>query len=178
MRSTLPATVVLLLVFILALPAVSSALSASKVTLNFMCPCGTCDEALSTCECPQSDGFRSEIAGMVGRGYSEDQIIQDFTDRFGPQVLIANAAMAPGSGGLLSEVSNKKTVGFILLGASIAFFAFSLGRYLQPTASPAGRRHKAAPRSRSTRKPVRKTRPREEKPGDPDDGGYLEDHEI
>ncbi|UCF89227.1 MAG: hypothetical protein JSV70_03010, partial [bacterium] len=75
--------VVILVIAALSIPAVSLAVSASKVTLNFMCPCGSCDEALSTCECPSSDGYRSQIAGMLGSGYSEEQIIEDFRGRFG-----------------------------------------------------------------------------------------------
>jgi hypothetical protein len=151
MRSSLPLAAVLLVAFTLMLPAVSSALSPSKVTLNFMCPCGTCDEALSTCECPQSDGFRSQIAGMVGRGYSEEQVIQDFRGRFGPDVLIANAAMAPNSGGLLSKASNKKTFGFILLFASFSLVAFSLGKYMNaaPARAPVRRRAKHSPKASS-----------------------------
>jgi len=149
MRSSLPPVAVLLLAFILLLPAVSSALSASKVTLNFMCPCGTCDEALSTCECPSSDGYRSQIAGMVGRGFSEDQIIQNFKGQFGPSVLIANAALAPNSGGLVSKASNKKTIGIVLLLASFSLVAFSLGKHMNaaPARSPAKRRKKSSPRT-------------------------------
>lgn len=177
MRSSLPAAT-LLLVIILAIPAVSSALSPSKATLNFMCPCGTCDEALSTCECPQSDGFRSQIAGMVGRGYSEDQIIQDFTGRFGPQVLVANAAMKPDSGSLLSGSSSKRTFGYILLGASISLIAFSLGRYMQPSAPPVGKRPDKASRSRSASKSARKVVTKDGNPGRPVDEEFLEDHEI
>jgi hypothetical protein len=149
MKSSLSTAAVLSVVFILMLPAVSSALSASKVTLNFMCPCGSCDEALSTCECPSSDGYRSQIAGMVGSGYTEEQIIQNFKGQFGPSVLIANAALAPDSGGLLSKASNKKTVGIILLLASFSLVAFSLGKYMNtgPSPAPARRRKKSSPRA-------------------------------
>jgi len=121
-------------------PISANAASASQVTLNFMCPCGTCDEALSTCECPQSDGFRTQIAGMVGQGYTEDQIIQDFTNRFGPGVLIANAAMAPNAEGSRFD---RKTFGFILLMASFALAAFGLGRYMRPVHSPAPPRRRS-----------------------------------
>jgi len=140
----------LLVAFILMLPAVSSALSPSQVTLNFMCPCGSCDEALSTCECPSSDGYRSQIAGMVGRGYTEDQVIQDFRGRFGPDVLIANAALAPNSGGLVSKSLNRRTFGFILLIASFSLVAFSLGKYMSaPTPAPARQRAKQPPKASS-----------------------------
>ena len=165
MRSSLPLATVLLVAFILMLPAVSSALSPSKVTLNFMCPCGTCDEALSTCECPSSDGFRSQIAGMVGNGYSEEQIIQNFKGQFGPSVLIANAALAPNSGGLLSKASNKKTFGIILLLASFSLVAFSLGKYMNaaPARAPAKRRTKQRPQTSS--KASKRTEKRESRPG-------------
>jgi hypothetical protein len=148
-----------LLAFILLLPAVSSALSPSKVTLNFMCPCGTCDEALSTCECPSSNGYRSQIAGMVGRGFSEDQIIQNFKGQFGPSVLIANAALAPNSGGLVSKASNKKTIGIVLLLASFSLVAFSLGKHMNaaPARAPAKRRKKSSPRTSGSSTKRKKT---------------------
>ncbi len=127
-QSPLPSALLIAIV-ILLVPVLTFALSPSKVTLNFMCPCGACDEALSTCECPQSDGFRAEIAAMVGRGFSEEQIVQDFRGRFGPSILIANAAMRPNSGDPVSKSSSKKTFGFILLLASFSLVAFSLGKY-------------------------------------------------
>jgi hypothetical protein len=146
--SPLPSAL-LVAVVILLIPALTLALSASKVTLNFMCPCGSCDEALSTCECPSSDGYRSQIAGMVGSGYTEEQIIQNFKGQFGPSVLISNAALAPNSGGLLSKVSTKKSFGIILLLASFSLVAFSLGKYMNagPSPAPARRRKKSSPRA-------------------------------
>jgi hypothetical protein len=164
MRSSLPPVAVIMLAFILMLPAVSSALSASKVTLNFMCPCGTCDEALSTCECPSSDGYRSQIAGMVGRGNSEEQIIQNFKGQFGPSVLIANAALAPSSEGLLSKASNKKTIGIVFLLASFSLVAFSLGKYMNAAPSPVSARRKTKNRPKISSKPAKRAGNRENRP--------------
>jgi hypothetical protein len=148
----------------LILPVSTLAVSASAVTLNFMCPCGACDEALSTCECPQSDEFRSEIAGMVGRGYSEEQIVQDFRGRFGPSVLITNAALAPGSEGLLSKSSNKKTFGFILLLASFSLVAFSLGKYMKAAPSPAPAKRKKRSSHKASGNPAKGKKKRENRP--------------
>jgi hypothetical protein len=152
--SPLPSALLITIV-ILIVPAITLALSPSKVTLNFMCPCGTCDEALSTCECPQSDGFRSQIAGMVGRGYSEEQIIQDFNGRFGPSVLIANAALAPNSDGRVSKAINKKTIGYIFLFGSFGLVVFSLGKYKKAAPPPAPARRK---KSRSSGDPGKKAK--------------------
>ena len=145
--------IVTLLLVSTALPVF--AVSASQVALNFMCPCGSCDEALSTCECTESDGFRSQIAGMVGGGYTEDQIIQDFTDRFGPDVLIANAAMAPDA---VRGTFDKKVIGFIFLAASFSLAAFGLGRYMQPSTSSATpkRRAKSGAKAKTPSRPSRK----------------------
>ena len=161
--SPLPSALLITIV-ILIVPALTLALSPSKVTLNFMCPCGSCDEALSTCECPSSDGYRSQVAGMVGRGYSEEQIIQNFKGQFGPSVLIANAALAPNSGGLVSKASNKKTFGIILLIASFSLVAFSLGKYMNaaPARAPAKRRTKQRPKASS--KASKRTEKRESRP--------------
>lgn len=156
------------------IPHFSHAVSASAVTLNFMCPCGTCDEALSTCECPQSDGYRAQIAGMVGRGYSEEQIIQDFKNQFGPDVLIANAAMAPRAGG---ELFNSKNFGFLLLLASVSLVAFSLGHYTKAPSSAKGKRRSASG-PRTVRSPAEKNRRSVEGHRKNGEERYLEDHEI
>lgn len=145
MRSSLPPVAILLAAFILMLPAVSSALSASQATLSFMCPCGSCDEALSTCECPSSDGFRSQIAGMVGRGYTEDQIAQDFVGRFGPSVLIANAALAPNA---VKGPFNKKTFGYMFLVGGFALAVFTVGRYTGKSSAPQSSRGRSPSKAR------------------------------
>ncbi len=178
MRSSSSSKILLIAIVILVIPALAFALSASKVTLNFMCPCGTCDEALSTCECPQSDGFRSQIAGMVGKGYTEEQVIQDFRGRYGPDVLIANAALAPNSEGLLSKAPSKKTIGVILLLASFSLVAFSLGKYMKAAPSPSSARRKPAKRSRPVRSSPEKDRWWEDRSSDSDEEGFLDDHEI
>ncbi len=178
--SPLP-SVLLIMIVILLVPALTLALSPSKVTLNFMCPCGTCDEALSTCECPSSNGYRSQIAGMVGRGYTEEQVIQDFRGRFGPQVLIANAALAPNSGGLVSKASNKKTFGIILLLASFSLVAFSLGKYMRAAPSPSQAKRRAKQRPKASSKASKRTGKRESKPGkgfrDGVDDDLLDDYD-
>jgi hypothetical protein len=86
---------------------------------------------------------------MVGSGYTEEQIIQNFKGQFGPSVLISNAALAPNSGGLLSKVSTKKSFGIILLLASFSLVAFSLGKYMNagPSPAPARRRKKSNPKA-------------------------------
>ena len=151
----------LVTIVILLVPALTFALSSSKVTLNFMCPCGSCDEALSTCECPHSDGFRSEIAGMVGRGFSEEQIIQDFKGRFGSSVLVVNAALAPNSTG---GSFDKKTIGFILLLGSFGLVAFSLGKFMKASPSPAPARRKKRRNSEPPAKQARGKGKREKSP--------------
>ena len=182
MRSSSSSKILLIAIVILVIPALAFALSASKVTLNFMCPCGTCDEALSTCECPQSDGYRSQIAGMVGSGYSEEQVIQDFKGRYGPSVLIANAALAPNSEGLLSKAPSKKTFGFILLLASFSLVAFSLGKYTKTAPSPAPARHRAKQRPKASSKASKRTGKRENRPqkgfDDGVDNDLLDDYDY
>jgi len=160
---------------VVGIPQFSHAVSASAVTLNFMCPCGTCDEALSTCECPQSDGYRSQIAGMVGQGYTEEQIIQDFKGRYGPDVLIANAAMAPNATG---QLLSKRTFGFLLLLASVSLVAFSLGKYAKSAPSSARGNRRSTPRARSAGSPAKKSRSRVEDHHESGKKRYLEDHEL
>lgn len=175
MRSSSSSKILLIAIVILVIPALAFALSASKVTMNFMCPCGTCDEALSTCECPSSDGYRSQIAGMVGSGYTEEQIIQNFKGQFGPSVLIANAALAPNSEGLLSKAPSKKTIGIIFLLASFSLVAFSLGKYMNAAPSPASARRKTKHRPKVSSKPTKRAGNRETKPQKGFDDGVDDD---
>ena len=160
---------------IFLVPASALAVSTSQVTLNFMCPCGTCDEALSTCECPSSDGYRSQIAGMVGSGYSEEQIIQNFKGQYGPSVLIANAALAPNSEGLLSKAPSKKTIGVILLLASFSLVAFSLGKYMNAAPSPASARRKTKHRPKVSSKPAKRAGKTDNRPHKGFDDGVDDD---
>lgn len=125
--------VFLAVVLILMLPASSLALSASKVTLNFMCACGTCDEALSTCECPQSDDYRAMVFNMVGQGYTEEQIVQDFVGRWGPSILVVNTAAVPRS---IESRFSSRTVGFVLILFGVTFAAFLFGRHFQRSPAP------------------------------------------
>jgi hypothetical protein len=112
-----------------------------------MCPCGSCDEALSTCECPSSDGFRSQIAGMVGRGYNEDQVIQDFVGRFGSSVLVVNAALAPNA---VKRPFNKKIFGFLLVIGGFTLAAFTVGKHMgkSPPPPPSRRGSSTGPRGK------------------------------
>ncbi|UCF31538.1 MAG: hypothetical protein JSV26_03760 [bacterium] len=127
-------------VLVLLLPSLTFALSPFKVALNFMCACGTCDETLSECECPQSDGYRADLEDMVNRGMSEDQIISEFIDRFGASVLVANAAAAPparsigGRGGL-----SKQTVGIVLVVFGLSLAGMMMFRYARSAPQPSGR---------------------------------------
>lgn len=136
--------VALTLALLLA-PGALWAVSPSKVTLNFMCPCGSCDEALSTCECPASDDYRGQIAALVGGGSSEEQIIQAFVDRFGPNVLVANAALEPRSSG---SRFNPRILGYLLVLSGISLAAFMIGRHRRTAAAPVRRRSSPGSRSR------------------------------
>ncbi len=95
MRAKIAIPVLLLLLSPLALPTYAHAVTASSVTLNFMCACGACNETLAACHCPQSDNFRSDIAQKVAQGWSEQQIIEDFVNRYGESVLVVNAGATP-----------------------------------------------------------------------------------
>jgi len=143
---------ILIIALTFLIPATSFALSASQATLNFMCACGTCDEALSTCECPQSDGYRAQVYNMVGQGYTEEQIIQDFVSRYGSSVLVVNAAAAPRS---IGSRINSRTVGFILILFGVTFGAFLFGKYYQRSPAPV-----AARTAKHTRKQSRSSKQR------------------
>lgn len=147
------------LVFTLMLvPVLAMAGSPSSVISAFMCPCGSCDEALITCECPESDEYRGQILDMMDSGYSQEQIVQDFVGRFGTSVL---AAKVPSTLGSRFQV-NKRTVGFIFLGTSLFLVAFASGRYLKFQPQPAAKAKKSGSRKEhpgSSKKARKKKKP-------------------
>ena len=56
-----------------------------------MCAC-SCNQVLLECNhvgCPLSDGMRRELASNIDRGDSDDLVLQDFVQKYGPTVLLA-----------------------------------------------------------------------------------------
>jgi cytochrome c-type biogenesis protein CcmH/NrfF len=148
------------LVFTLMLvPVLAMAGSPSSVISAFMCPCGSCDEALITCECPESDEYRGQILDMMDSGYSQEQIVQDFVERFGSSVLAAKVPSTLGS----RLQANKRTAGFVFLGTSLFLLAFASGRYLKfqtPAPLKAKESRPRKERQVSSKKTKKKKKPR------------------
>ncbi|GBE13994.1 MAG TPA: hypothetical protein ENH32_01360 [Proteobacteria bacterium] len=126
-------TVVIAVFLVLLFPVSSSALSASQVVLDFMCPCGTCSEALSTCECPASDKYRALVSRMVGQGRTEQQIVDYFVGQWGSSVLVTSAGLVPGTS---AGSSSKKSFGFILVIIGVSLAAFTAGKYFRTSSPP------------------------------------------
>lgn len=183
MRRIVSPTIPVIFVLVLLLPSITFALSPFKVALNFMCGCGSCDETLSECECPQSDGYRADLEDMVNRGMSEDQIINEFVSRFGSSVLVANAAAAPPSrsfdrdGGL-----DKRTVGIMLVVFGLSLAGVMMFKYARPAPQPSGRgRSSGKRRPPETRARKRSSGPEKKKRRDSgfrdgDDDDLLDDY--
>ncbi len=135
-RAYLP-VILIMVMSMLVVPVSALAITASGVTLNFMCGCGTCTETLTACECPQSDEYRAQITKMVAQGWSENQIIEDFVNRFGESVLVVNAGAAPksyggGSGAVAKTYGSKSnSVAIFLIGFGMAAFLFAGFRLMQ-----------------------------------------------
>ncbi len=171
------------MLFILSLLIVAPyahAVTASSATLNFMCACGSCDEALATCECPQSDDYRSQIAQMVAKGWSEQKIIEDFVYRYGESVLVVNAGAAPqtfgGNSASTTRVGGSKsnTVAVFLIGFGAAAFIFAGVKLFSSSKSSNQRSRNSRPRgnrkgSSKNRSSKRRSRSRK------DDDEYLLD---
>ena len=169
-----PLVFTLLLVSVWMVPVLATAGSPSSVISNFMCPCGSCTEALLTCECPESDEYRGQILDMMDSGYSNDQIVQDFVGRFGTSVL---AAKVPSTVGSRLSFS-KRNVGFALLALSLFLVAFASGKYLkfQPDAPARSRKNSSKKnRSVSSKKAKGKKKPRNDDFDDDLMDDYLHD---
>ncbi len=140
MKTKMTLVVLIFLSMAILVPGTASALSSSSVALNFMCPCGSCDEALSTCECPESDKYRGQITGMIGGGMDESQIVNDFVGRFGSSVLVVNAGLAPtGRSGFNLD---RRVMGFMLIFVAISISIYAYTKHFKATPVPAkAKRH-------------------------------------
>ncbi len=83
------------LVVILVLATAPLALAADRqrireVADNFICICGTCNQVLHSCNhlgCPNGDPMMAEVAALLDQGLSEDDIVQNFAEKYGYTVL-------------------------------------------------------------------------------------------
>ena len=164
---------------VLLFPVSSSALSASQVTLDFMCSCGTCTEALSTCECQEADKNRALIIKMIGQGRTEQQIVDYFVGQWGSSILVTSAGLATGTS---AGSSNNRSFGFILVIIGFSLAAFTVGKYFRtsPPSPPARKSPDGGGRKRGSsarRKPANK-RSRGRKAGFKDgvDDDLLDDY--
>ena len=73
-----------------ASPAFST--TASEITQALTCTCG-CNMLVSACEgsmeCTAAKQITDEVANMIAKGYSKDQIIRNFQDKHGEKILAA-----------------------------------------------------------------------------------------
>jgi len=77
----------LILLALILISGVANALSVSDIEKDVMCTCG-CARPLENCECATADRMRSEIADMINRGMTRDEIISELQSMYGKEVLI------------------------------------------------------------------------------------------
>ncbi len=93
------------LLFLAAAPARAltpgQAERAHALSLRLKCMCGGCNDTVGTCNhsggafagpCATAQAMLKEIDERVGRGESDDLILQDFVQEYGPGVLISPPA--------------------------------------------------------------------------------------
>jgi cytochrome c-type biogenesis protein CcmH len=84
---------ILLIAFLALAPAAQAADRArvKEIGQSLMCTCG-CNQLLAGCnhlDCPRSIPMEKELAGMIDKGMSRDQILAAFVDKYGVKVLSA-----------------------------------------------------------------------------------------
>jgi cytochrome c-type biogenesis protein CcmH/NrfF len=85
------ATGITLLCALLLLGAGADPARFNSLGHKMICACG-CNQILLECNhvgCPLSDGMRNELAAALGRGDSNDLVLQAFVQKYGPTVLAA-----------------------------------------------------------------------------------------
>ncbi len=99
------APVAVLLALLAAAPALALTPAqterAHALSLRLKCMCGGCNDTVGTCNhsggafagpCATAQAMLKEIDQRVGRGESDDLILQDFVQEYGPGVLISPPA--------------------------------------------------------------------------------------
>lgn len=84
---------VIVLAFLLTftiMPAFAGGIS-DEIQANLMCQCG-CTMVLATCECGTAEQMRTEIAGMIDKGQTKDDILNYYVGKYGEKVLAAPVA--------------------------------------------------------------------------------------
>jgi cytochrome c-type biogenesis protein CcmH/NrfF len=84
-----------LCVLIIAVPLTGAGADRfSTLGHRLMCSCG-CGQVLLECNhvgCPRSDGMRNELTEGIGRGDSDDLVLQSFVQKYGATILAAPTA--------------------------------------------------------------------------------------
>ena len=58
---------------------------------QFVCMCGTCGrQRISECTCGKAEEMRAELASLVAKGLTHDQIIEHFVTKYGSQEVLAS----------------------------------------------------------------------------------------
>jgi cytochrome c-type biogenesis protein CcmH/NrfF len=58
---------------------------------RIVCMCGTCGrQRISDCTCATAEGMRVELAGLVAKGMTNDEIIEYFVKKYGSQEVLAS----------------------------------------------------------------------------------------
>ncbi len=82
--------VLAVLIAFTAMPALADGI-ADEIGANLMCQCG-CTMVLATCECGTAEQMRTEIAGMIDKGQTKDDILNYYVGKYGEKVLAAPVA--------------------------------------------------------------------------------------
>ena len=58
---------------------------------QIVCMCGTCGrQRISECTCSTAEGMRAELASLVAKGMTNDQVIEYFVKKYGSQEVLAS----------------------------------------------------------------------------------------
>lgn len=90
----LPKVLVIILISLVLLGAACASADPAQVravTDDVMCPCGSCTLVLVECHCPTANEITAVIEKSVSRGLSKEEILQSLVNRYGRQVLAAQA---------------------------------------------------------------------------------------
>ena len=83
------AAVLFVIITVLFMPAVQAfALTAGEITKGFTCPCG-CNMLVSACVCETAKKITAQVAQMIEKGQSKEEIIQSFVSTHGEKILAA-----------------------------------------------------------------------------------------
>lgn len=71
------------------LPIVAYSAGAEALFASLNCLCGTCNDTLAECNCPDARQMKGYVDSLVETSSSESEVMDKVVEKYGPEVLVS-----------------------------------------------------------------------------------------